>query len=54
MTKPYKKLSSIIKTDGFNLLSEAGFVRIKVLYRTQQKVVGLVCSLIELLNLSEV
>ena len=44
----------IAKIYGFNSLSKVVFVRIEALYRPQKEVVGLVCSLIESSNLSEV
>ena len=49
-----RKLTSIAKTYGFNSLSEAVFVRMEALHRPQKEAVGLVCSLIESPNLSEV
>lgn len=48
------KLMLIAKTYGFNSLFKAVFVCIKVLCRPQKEVVGFVCSLIELPNLSEI
>ena len=45
---------SITKTYGFNSLSEAVFVCMEALHKSQKEAVGFFCSLIELLNLSEV
>ena len=49
-----RKLTSIAKTHGFNLLFEAVFVRMEALYRAQKKTVGLVSFLIKSPNLSNV
>ena len=45
---------SIVKTYGFNSLSEAVFIRIEELHRPQKEAVSLVYSLIESPNLSKV
>ena len=48
------KLTSIAKTYGFNSLSETVFVHMEALHKSQKEGIGLLCSLIESLNLSEV
>ena len=49
-----RKLTSIAKTYRFNSLSQAVFICMETLHRPQKEAVGLIYSLIESSNLSEV